>query len=79
MIIIVGGRLYRALVFLLIFLLILPLLHYYARQAARQTVIYRLEGGETVTVSAVTDNPAGAVRGMGRFMMSLHDFYQNGL
>lgn len=81
-ILVLGKRLYRAAVIVLIVLLVLPVLQFYASRALNpQTVHFREPRGEALKVSVDGVNrgiPVNAPAAK-RFLYFLHEFYQNGL
>lgn len=75
MLVLVAKRFWRLLLFFVILLFVLPLLHYYMRQAL-QPEYFPLEA----TPVWAEEAGARAEKKFGtRFLSYLHDFYQNGL
>lgn len=80
MILVLGRRLYRLMLFILIVLLILPVCQYYAIRALNPQYVQLHEPrGQAIKVSSdlvEEDEERGPVS---RFLYNLHEFYQNGL
>ncbi|MCR3923409.1 MAG: hypothetical protein NUK65_12995 [Firmicutes bacterium] len=80
MIILLGRKLYRLLMFFLILLIILPLLQFYAvRIFNPHTVSFREPRGQAIKVVASEGTAVDNLPVTTRFLYFLHEFYQNGL
>lgn len=80
MILILGKRIYRAVVFVLVLLIILPIIQFYAVRALNpQAVHFRQPRGEALKVVSELDSESHDITGLTRFFYFLHEFYQNGL
>ena len=80
MIIVLGKRIYRLVVAVLLLLLILPVIHYYALRAVDpQAVHFQEPRGEALKVSADAEEDQRFLDVFPRFLYYIHEFYQNGL
>ncbi|MDW7652174.1 MAG: DUF4227 family protein [Bacillota bacterium] len=80
MIIVLGKRLYRFIVLLLVLFLIAPVIGYYfLRTLEPETVHFRQPRGDALKVSADDDADERNRGILSRYMYYLHEFYQNGL
>lgn len=73
-------QMFRLVFFIVLILLALPLIRYYASQAvAPETVHFRQPRGDALKVSADDGEAPENLGVMARFFYYLHEFYQNGL
>ena len=80
MILILGKRTYRAVVFVLVLLIILPVIQFYAVRALDpQAVHFRQPRGEALKVISELDSETQDIPRLTQFFYFLHEFYQNGL
>lgn len=80
MILLIGKRIYRTVVFVLVLLLILPVIQFYAVRALNpQAVHFRQPRGEALKVLSDIDSETQNRTGISRVLYFLHEFYQNGL
>jgi hypothetical protein len=80
MILVLGRRIFRLVVFTLVLLLILPVLQYYFLRALDpQYVQFHEPRGNALKVSADLEDNGLERSKLSRLQYYLHDFYQNGI